>query len=123
MTQDIPVPEAYDIASNEIEFQKINALLGKPVDLERVWQAIDDMVSALSGQVEEAIFDRDVYKDEAKEAEDALKEAEHENEDLTKENNTLTDKVSCLEDEVEQLEAQNKKMRNRLIELGDEVDF
>lgn len=123
MTQEIPVPEAYDIASSEIEFQKINALLGKPVDLERVWQAIDDIKDALLGEVEEAICDRDVFKDEAKESEDALKDQEKENEELTKENNKLTDEVSCLEDEVEQLEAQNRKMRNRLIELGDEVDF
>lgn len=123
MTQDIPVSEAYELASNEIEFQKINALLGKPVDLERVWQAIDDIKNALLGEFEEIACERDIFKDEAKESENMLKEQEHENDDLSKENNKLTDEVSCLEDEVEQLEAQNKKMRNRLIELGDEVDF
>lgn len=87
----------------EIEFQKTNVALGKPVDVDRLLDVVESIREDVSGELDIA--------------QSKITELEHEVTDLENDNDALKEDLKASEDEVSSLETRIAELENEIEEL------
>lgn len=101
-----------DMIANEIEYQKLNEVLGKPVDLAKVWDCFDQLMIDTADAIEEAADERDWAVEKMEEAEEERKEAEERADKAEKDWCELSDESAALKERIEELERELSKYTN-----------